>query len=316
MVQRSKKPVYNTPMRRLPPTGALEAFLATARGGTLKIASEELNLSVSALSRRIQGLEAYVGCILFERLHHEFRLTKAGERLQAGMEPVFDRLNIVLEEIRDEGQYHLSIGVPSAFASAWLMPRLHDFRKKFPDVELQFDSSGSPIAKLGLSLDAIIYFANRNENPVEEHELRPQRAFALAAPGLVDTRNGVRRALQDHPLLLHKGLPEVLPYWLKEIGRKELPKGRVVYFDDGGLLVSAAENGLGIALVLEDMVNFYPGRSTAIRPFGESALTPYSYCLATKPASGSSRALNWFRDWLLAEAEGDARNLVKVAEPV
>lgn len=301
-------------MRRLPPTGALEAFLATARGGTLKAASEDLNLSVSALSRRIQSLENYIGQPLFERLHHEFRLTTAGERLQAGMEPVFDQLGLLLEEICDEGLYHLHIGVPSAFAAAWLMPRLHEFRKLFPSVELHFDSSGSPIAKLGLSLDAIIFFANRNEHPIDVQEFRPQHAFAVAAPGLVDARGGMQKAMQDHPLLLHSGLPEILPSWLKEIGREEISNRRIEYFDDGVLLVSAAENGLGIALVLEDMVNFYPRRATIIRPFGECAETPYSYCLGTKSASGSARARNWFRDWLLEEAEKDAQNLVKMFE--
>lgn len=301
-------------MRRLPPTGALEAFLATARGGTLRVASDELSLSVSALSRRIQSLEAYVGKPLFDRLHHEFRLTREGQRLQSGMEAVFDQLNVLLEEIRDDGQFQLRVGVPSAFATAWLMPRLSAFRRKFPEVELHFDSTGSPMAKLGLSLDAIIYFANREEQQIGEHEFRSQRAFAIAAPGLVDTRNGIQKTLQDHPLLLHSGLPEVLPCWLEEIGRNKLPSCRVEYFDDGALLVSAAENGLGIALVLEDMVNFYPKSATIVRPFGECASTPYSYCLAAKAASGSAKALGWFCDWLLKEAQNDQRSLVKATE--
>ncbi len=301
-------------MRRLPSTATLEAFLATARGGTLKRASEDLNLSVSALSRRIQALEAYVGRPLFDRLAHEFRLTNAGERLKSGMEPVFDQLGSVLEELRDEGRYHLSIGVPSAFAAVWLMPRLNDFRKQFSGVELHLDSSGSPMAKLGMSLDAIIYFANREAGKTDFHEFRPQRAFAVAAPGLVDTRNGLQMALQEHSLLLHSELPEILPSWLREIGRSEVATRRIEYYDDGALLVSAAENGLGVALVLEDMVNFYPHRTSIIRPFGESAQTPYGYCLGTKSASGSPKALKWFRDWLLKEAENDARILVDTFE--
>jgi LysR family transcriptional regulator, glycine cleavage system transcriptional activator len=301
-------------MRRLPPTRALEAFLATARAGTLKGASEELNLSVSALSRRVQGLEAHIGQPLFERRHHEFRLTGIGERLQAGMEPVFDHLAILLEELRDEGRYHLHIGVPSAFATAWLMPRLNGFRARFPAVELHLDSAGSPLSKLGVSLDAIVYFANRDETPINVQELRPQRAFAVAAPGLVDTRSGLQKALRDHPLLLHSGLPEILPCWLREVGRSRASTQRIEYFDDGALLVSAAENGLGIALVLEDMVNFYPRTATIVRPFGECAPTPYSYCLGTKLASGSGRALHWFRDWLLEEAEQDVRSLVRAPE--
>jgi len=148
-------------MRRLPPTGALEAFLATARAGTLAAASDDLNLSISALSRRIQALETYVGRPLFERRHHEFRLTSAGQRLLAGMEPVFESLGALLEDLREENQLQITVGVPPSFASAWLMPRLQKFRANHPEVALRLDSSGSPIAKLGMSFDAIILFAKK-----------------------------------------------------------------------------------------------------------------------------------------------------------
>lgn len=297
-------------MKRLPPTGAMEAFLATARGGNLRVASNDLNLSVSALSRRVQALEAYIGQPLFERRHHEFHLTDAGRKLFNGMEPVFDQLNLLLEELRDDDRHHLHIGVPSAFAAAWLLPRLHKLREKRPSLELHLDSSGSPIAKLGLSLDAIIYFADRTQPAGGGHSFRPQRAFAIAAPGLVDTRLGIRKVVNDQPLLLHRGLPEVLPSWLAEIGMVDSQMKRVEYFDDGTMLVAAAENGLGIAIVLEDMINFYPRPAKIVRPFGESATTPYSYCLDTKSASGSAKALNWFREWLLAEASNDVRRLI------
>lgn len=303
-------------MRRLPPTGALEAFLATARRGTLRSASTDLNLSTSALSRRIQNLETYVGRPLFERRHHEFRLTPAGERLLAEMEPVFDGLSLLLEELREEKKYQITVGVPPSFATAWLMPRLHKFRARHPEVELHLDSSGSPVAKLGLSLDAIILFAKKDEHQIEMYELRTQRAFAVVAPGLVDTRSGLKRAMQEQPLLLHSALLEILPNWLKTVGLDDVPSNKIEYYDNGPLIVSAAENGLGIALILEDMVNFSSSTSSLLRPFGEYSDTPYSYCLAVRNASGSRRALIWFRDWLLEEAANESRILINAADVV
>jgi LysR family glycine cleavage system transcriptional activator len=296
-------------MLRFPPTGTLEAFLATARSGSLKLASDDLNLSVSALSRRIQNLEVYIGAPLFVRAHHEFQLTPVGTRLQAGLEPTFGQLGLLLSELRDEQKYMVHVGVPTSFATAWLLPRLHKFRARFPDVELRLDSSGSPIAKLGVSLDAIILFANKHDNLIGMHELRPQRAFAVAAPGLVDTRSGLYKAMQEQPLLLHGGLPEILPSWLGEINLKNISPARIEYYDDGPLILSAAQNRLGIALVLEDMINFYPRTGELVRPFGECAPTPYSYCLAVKPTS-ISRAVNWFRDWLIEEAALDSREIL------
>jgi LysR family transcriptional regulator, glycine cleavage system transcriptional activator len=301
-------------MLRFPPTGALEAFLATARSGTLKLASEEINLSISALSRRIQNLESYIGAPLFLRQHHEFRLTPVGERLLAGLSPAFDQLGLLLEDLRNEQKYQVSIGVPTSFAIAWLLPRLHKFRAKFPDVELRIDSSGSPLTKLGVSLDAVILFANKHDTHIGMHELRPQRAFAVTAPGLVDPRSGLRKAIKEQPLLLHSGLPEILPSWLNEVGMKAISPERFDYYDDGPLILSAAQNRLGIALVLEDMINFYARSSDLQRPFGECAPTPYSYCLAVKPTS-VSRAVKWFCDWLIDEAATDRREIMQPLAP-
>jgi LysR family transcriptional regulator, glycine cleavage system transcriptional activator len=112
----------------------------------------------------------------------------------------------------------------------------------------------------------------------------------------------------DHALLLHSGLPEILPSWLKEVGLKSVSPARFEYYDDGPLILSAAQNRLGVALVLEDMINFYPRTSQLQRPFGECAQTPYSYCLVVKPTS-VSRAVKWFNDWLIEEAATDFREV-------
>ena len=289
-------------MRRLPPTGALEAFILTARGHSLTNASKELNLSVSALSRRIRSLEDYVGKALFERLHNELRLTDAGSRLIEMIEPPFDRLVDSLSEIRSETDNRISIGVPPSFAAAWLLPRLHKFRDRHPDIDVSFDSSGSPRSKLGVSLDALILFADSLDPKLDMRLVKPQSAFAVAAPGLLPP-DATLADLKRHPLILHRKLGQILPSWMQKMGLEERPGSRVDYFDEGPLLVSAAEAGLGVALVLEDMVAFYPGQTPRlVRPFGESAPTPYSYYFATRSQHSGSPALRRFRDWLSEES--------------
>ena len=47
-------------MRRLPPLGAIEAFVQVARLGSIKAAAEDLALSAPALSRRVQSLERFI----------------------------------------------------------------------------------------------------------------------------------------------------------------------------------------------------------------------------------------------------------------
>jgi LysR family glycine cleavage system transcriptional activator len=79
-------------MRRLPPLTAVEAFVQVARLGSVKAAAEELALSSPALSRRVQGMERFVGHSLFDRRHQAMVLNSAGERLLASIAPAIDSL--------------------------------------------------------------------------------------------------------------------------------------------------------------------------------------------------------------------------------
>ena len=286
-------------MRRLPPIGALEAFVAVAGSGTLTASANALNLSVSAISRRVQALETYVGTALFERLPHELRLTAAGERLRDRAAPVIAAFAALLTETGAPAGQRLTIGVPPSFAAAWLLPRIAGFRRDWPAIDLSFDSGGAPLARLGHGLDAAIVFgATVAEGDAQV--LKPQHAFAVAAPGLVAPGTTPAEALDAHPFLLHSALPGVLEAWLATHGLDRQP-ARIDRFDSGPMLIAAAENGLGIALTLEDMVRFYPGTSTLERPFGEAVATAYSYSFVTRRGGLADPGLRRFRDWLFAQ---------------
>src|SRR3546814_17064662 len=75
-------------MLRLPPLGAIEAFVTVARMGSIKNAAEVLALSPSALSRRVQTLENRMGEALFERKHKALSLTMEGERMLEAVAPL------------------------------------------------------------------------------------------------------------------------------------------------------------------------------------------------------------------------------------
>lgn len=290
-------------MRRLPPMGALEAFVVVAHRHRLTAAAADLNLSVSAISRRIQALETYVGGALFDRLHHEVRLTPLGDRLLEDAAPLVDGLARVLADLSDGGPKRLTIGVPPSFASAWLLPRLPAFRAACPDIDLSFDSSGSPLARLGGSLDAAIVFAATVPPDVHGRVLRPQAGFAIAAPGLVPAGTTPREALDRQVFLLHSGLPAVLPAWTAALGLDGCLPRRTDYFDSGPMLLAAAESGLGVALCLEDMVNFSARAAQLARPFGEAVATTYSYYFVSRSPVIAGRALRRFHDWLFDAAQ-------------
>lgn len=243
--------------------------------------------------------------MLFTRTGNEFRLNQEGERLLTEIEQPFDQMMLAFERRDQPQKMKLVVGVPMSFATAWLIPRLVFFRKANPDIELQLDTSGSPIKKLGESLDVIIFFAEEGAEKVPFQPLRPQGAFAVASEGIVDPLDGLRKTLGSVPLLVHRHLPHILDSWMAAVGLPPSFDLNIDKFDDGRLLVAAAKSGLGMALVLEDMINFYGGDTGLIRPFGEYIRTPFSYAIAAKPVSGNPRAAQRFAAWITEETRKD-----------
>ena len=136
-------------MKRLPPLTAIEAFVQTARLGSVKAAADALALSSPALTRRIQSLERHVNRQLFERRHQSIHLNADGERLLHEVGPVLDDLTRALERATgDTAQLRLRLGVLPLFASYRLMPGLGVLRKLHPQLHIDLDTAPDATARL------------------------------------------------------------------------------------------------------------------------------------------------------------------------
>ena len=113
---------------------------ATAASPT---AADELNVSPAAISRMVHLLEERLGVALFERKANRLAPTPAGRAYQAG--PDAD-LRCARQPDRagdgEAGARVLTIGVGPTFAIRWLIPRLADFQKVAPDIEVRFTTGG------------------------------------------------------------------------------------------------------------------------------------------------------------------------------
>src|SRR5690349_19659508 len=125
---------------RLPLT-AMRSFEAAGRLLSFSRAAEELFVSQAAISRQVRELEAFVGKPLFERLHRRVVLTEAGRLLLEQLTASFDDLDRRLSQILAEPvRADLRVSVEPSFAAGWLVPRLHRFRQRHPDVDLSIES--------------------------------------------------------------------------------------------------------------------------------------------------------------------------------
>lgn len=128
--------------QKLPPLPALQAFEAAARHENFAAAAQELNLSQSAVSHRVRGLEHHLGYPLFERLPRGLRLTEAAKAYLPSVRRAFeDILSATSGVFGHRGGKTLHLRAPVSYTALWLGPLVTDFTREFPSIRVNLSSS-------------------------------------------------------------------------------------------------------------------------------------------------------------------------------
>lgn len=287
-------------MRRLPPLTALEAFIQVARTGSVKAAAEELALSTPALSRRIQALERYLGLSLFERRHQQMELNGNGLKLLDEIAPALDAIGRACEQLTADGRMlRIRLGVLPLFASQRLFPRLGELRRAHPELHIDFDTSPHAAARLGDGLDAAIVLATELDETLYSRELERDvvslivASARLAGPGAISRPEDIAR----ETILIHRDMPASFDVWKETMGVAGLKPAAIDYYDSGALMLEAAAQGLGIAVMHGSHIQHAHDPRLA-RLFDAAIESPYRYFFVCRPRALENRAVRLFHDWL------------------
>src|SRR6478735_2374702 len=94
----------------------------------------------------VRAFEAAARAESFAKAAGELILTAAGRAYQSGLTPIFDQLaNLTAQVTALAGSRVLTIGVGPTFATRWLIPRLADFQRREPEVEVRFATGGATV---------------------------------------------------------------------------------------------------------------------------------------------------------------------------
>ncbi len=288
-------------MRRLPPLGAIEAFVQVARLGSAKAAAQELALSAPALSRRVQSLERFIGKPLFDRRHQAMVANADGERLLAQIAPVLDQLSDAVEAMTSSTEVlRLRLGILPLYASQRLFPRLGELRAAHPELHLDIDTAGHGISRLGEGLDAAIALARDIDPALYAKRLDRNSVYVIGAKSLIEGADPVTRPEQLSGLtaLVHRDMPDTFTAWRDAAGLDDLEPLAIDMFDSGALMLEAAAQGIGVAFMhashLEDAHD-----PRLVRLFGIEVESPYSYWFVCRPRALQTKPVKLFHDWLI-----------------
>ena len=289
------------PMRRLPPLRSLEAFVRVVRLGSAKAAAGELGLTPSALSRRIGQLELFVGKKLFLRAHQQMKLNDAGEAFYDTVAPVLEDLaDKIADQMDDSRILRMRLGLPPLFGSQRLFPRLPELRRMYPLLHIDIDSMPHAEAKLGDTIDAAIVLSERPDPALHAVRLDHNRVYAITSRVLADEigpEPDVAR-LSKQTFLIHNELPLSFDAWKDAMGLDGLHPAAIDHYDSGQLILEAAAQGLGIAIMHDD--HFTRAHDDRLaRLYDIEVASPYSYWFVCRPRTLESRPVRLFHDWLV-----------------
>ena len=275
------------PARRLPPLRALEAFMRTVRLGSARAAAEEIGLSPSALSRRISNLEEFVGKKLFTRARQSMQLTDEGQAFYEAVNPHMEALARAVESQSDNiALLRLRLGVLPMFGSQRLFPRLGELRKRHPLLHIDIDTAPHLEDRVGDTLDAAIILSRGPASGL--HAVRLDHNLVHAICSKETARNIPEitpEVMAKQTFLIHNELPESFMAWKKANGLDTMDPAAIDHYDSGALMLEAAAQGLGIAIMHDDH----------LRRANDNRLTN----LPGKPVALESRPVRIFHDWLV-----------------
>ncbi|WP_066342105.1 LysR substrate-binding domain-containing protein [Azohydromonas lata] len=307
---------------RLPPLPLLRTFEAAARHLSFTKAAQELHVTPAAVSQQIKALEEALGVALFQRLTRALRLTDAGAALLPGVTEAFNCLTAAVERVRAPAAATLDLAAPPSFASHWLVPRLDDFCRRHPAIELRLSSGLDAVEHGGeatalqrlraLAGDGVnhvaILFGTGSHPGWHVDTLFTPHYLPVCAPALAQ---GLREPadvlaatlIHDETLAGAGTLGFGWPQWLQAAGvRGTAPARQTRRFANGVLAMEAARAGQGVALAAREMVAPHLAAGTLVAPFALSVEAPFCYCLVAPETIAARADVKALREWLTGQA--------------
>lgn len=297
-------------MRSLPLTD-LAVFDAIVRHGGVRAAARHLGIAHSAVSRRLAVLESIIGEQLLQRSRGGspvFQLTPRGVAVSAATRDAFEQLESALvSEPAQQAHESVMVSTTNAFASRWLLPRLPAFQAAHKRIQVSVTVSRNLVQPERDGIDIALRMGKGPWPDVKALPWMDDALVPLASPRLLANarRPLPLKALLDMILLQDQDPAASWVRWADEVGPAKLAERRGITFDSSELLIQAAREGLGVALVPLRLAAHEIERGELVAPFGPYRISlPQAYWIVLPRVGREPAAVQRFVQWLKNSAEG------------
>jgi len=259
----------------------LRGFVAVAERATFHEAAVELNVSASALTRRIQRLETALGVALLERTTRRVTLTPIGQLFLPGAQRVLHELDATLSRVAESGNARVGQITVACIPTVTnhLLPRIiRDYRMRRPEVRIRMMEGNvgavARNAREGLADFGLTFMVA--PDPDFLFDALVTDPYCLVCPidhPLAQLRCVEWKDLKPHQLIISgrgSGNRMILDEALRSVNWQP---DRPVEIEHLTTSLGLVEAGLGISVVPQSALPGEPQSSMAIRPLVNPTVT-------------------------------------------
>ena len=301
--------------RDLPSLDLLKGFEAAARNLSFTKAAAELFVTQSAVSRQVKALEDQLGVALFRRRHRELRLTEEGQTLYKTASDALRLLRDVAGKLGARSAGMLTVTTSVSFAALWLVPRLNDFRRAHPGIDMRLAATNEIQDLDREGIDVAIRYCTPKAAGEGAVRLFGEMVFPVCSESALAGRKlKVPQDLTGHVLLHYDDPERRYPWlswdvWFELTQTQDVKPSGTLRFSHYDQLIQAAIGGQGIALGRTRFVDKWVKLGKLILPFGKrymrSPADSRAYFIVFPRRAGARPEAAEFSRWLLQVARAE-----------
>ncbi|WP_372088724.1 LysR family transcriptional regulator [Tistrella mobilis] len=285
---------------------SMRIFVRVVESGSFSQAARDLNISQPTVSKQLAALEARLGTQLVARSSRALAVTPAGQDYYEATVRILQDLDSAEERVL-EGQTAPSglvrVTLSPAFGRMFVIPRLLDFRNRFPDVAIEMEVSGRHVDLIEEGIDVAIRIGRLSDSALIARHIGDMRMITLASVGYLD-QHGTPQTLDElhsHERISYVYKGDIMGWGFDIDGRQVTVEGGGAFrTNDAEHVRGAVLAGLGIAHHASWLFTDVLASGEVVRILRQHAPPPFPINAVTAAGRRMPSRVRHFIDFLAA----------------
>jgi DNA-binding transcriptional LysR family regulator len=234
----------------------IQYFKHVAELGSFSIASRQMNIPKSTLSRKVSDLEKRLGVSLLTRTTRKVQLTEVGKeylKLCADAFSQIERAESLASRSETTAHGTLRIAAPLDIASTFLAAVTEEFLAAYPDINIEFLLDDHRVDLVSERVDLAVRAGALPDSSLRAHKLGVSEFQLYASPAYLKKMGEPKtlKDLENHRCIVFSNLHPDLTWSLsnKEGGKQKVKLKRVVVSNQLGMVKTLTVENAGIGMI-------------------------------------------------------------------